>query len=223
MNLELAGYLGAAILDGTSFLVGAVPGGAGKTTVMGALLNFVPLDVALCAATEGVPGAALRAGGPRRCFICHEIGQGPYFAYLWGRDVRDFFALPSAGHMGATNLHADTIDEARETIVEGCGVGEDAFARWPLSVFLELEGTSSFRVARRVGAVWEGADRLVYRYDGATWQQVAEPRLGSPERRTRVRELLSELHDQDARRIEDVREAVVRVFSHGSIGPGGRT
>ncbi|MEK7765428.1 MAG: hypothetical protein AAB368_04240, partial [bacterium] len=39
---ELAAYLLAAIGGGASFMTAALPGGAGKTTVMGALLNFVP-------------------------------------------------------------------------------------------------------------------------------------------------------------------------------------
>ena len=47
---DLAAYSLAAIGDGASFMVGALPGGAGKTTAMGALLNFVPRDVSLVAA-----------------------------------------------------------------------------------------------------------------------------------------------------------------------------
>ncbi|MBM3496717.1 MAG: hypothetical protein FJX72_20715, partial [Armatimonadetes bacterium] len=49
---DVAAYCIAAVSSGRSFLVGASPGGAGKTTVMGALLNFVPPDVALVAAGE---------------------------------------------------------------------------------------------------------------------------------------------------------------------------
>ena len=47
MTAELAAYCLAAIGQGASFMVGAMPGGAGKTTVMGALLNFVPAGVEL--------------------------------------------------------------------------------------------------------------------------------------------------------------------------------
>jgi hypothetical protein len=207
LDLELAAYLGAAVLQGNSFLVGAVPGGAGKTTVMGALLGFVPPDTDLCAATEGVPGAALREGGPRRCLICHEIGRGPYFAYLWGRDVRDFFRLPSAGHMGATNLHADDVAGARDIIVGGCGVAEDDFAAWPLLVFLRLRGR--FDPERRIGAVWEGPEKLVFSFNGRAWTRETPPALGTPETRARVAELLGGLR---GRRIEDVRGAVLDAF-----------
>lgn len=214
VDLEIASYLGAAVLAGNSFLVGALPGGAGKTTVMGALLNFVPPGTELCAATEGVPGANVSTPGARRCFICHEIGQGPYFAYLWGRDIRDFFQLPTAGHMGATNLHADDVDQAREIICDGCRVPARDFVAWPILVFLELEGSSRFEVSRRVSTIWEGPERLIYQHERDRWGQVNEPRLGEPETRRRVRELLEKLSAENRRGIEDVRQAVL-----GSFGP----
>lgn len=212
VDLELASYLGAAVLGGSSFLVGAVPGGAGKTTVMGALLNFVPGSTVLCAATEGVPGAILANRGPRRCLICHEIGQGPYFAYLWGEDIRDFFKLPGSGQMGATNLHADTMEEAREIICGGCGVPEGDFSSWPLFLFLELEGGSLFSARRRISTVWEGPERLIYRYNGRGWNRENSPRLGRRETRERVREILADLSRRGKRRLESVRRQVLRHF-----------
>ena len=78
-------------------MVGALPGGAGKTTVMGALLNFVPLGVHLVPAdSEQTIAQALREG-TRHCYICHEIGAGSYYAYLWGDPLRRYFDLPDAG------------------------------------------------------------------------------------------------------------------------------
>ncbi|MCK5526789.1 MAG: hypothetical protein KAJ05_06545, partial [Candidatus Latescibacteria bacterium] len=47
VDLPLAAYLSAAMRSGASLLVGARPGGAGKTTVMCALLNFLPDDTIL--------------------------------------------------------------------------------------------------------------------------------------------------------------------------------
>ena len=217
VNLDAAAYLGAAILAGNSFLVGALPGGAGKTTVMGAFLNFVPPDTELAPAVEGVPGAALRGGASNRCFICHEIGRGPYFAYLWGKDVRDLFRLPRAGIMAVGNLHADTVQEAREIVVEGCGVPEEDFAAWPLFFFLELEGGSFRGVKRRVASIWEGPERLIYRLvrdsgGKPSWRLENEPLLGDSGTRERVRELLEDLRASGKRRIEDVRRAVLARF-----------
>jgi hypothetical protein len=113
MTRDQAAYSLAAISRGASFMVGALPGGAGKTTVMGALLNLVPKDVELVPAdSEEAIEVGLRDQTRRCCYICHEIGDGPYYAYLWGSPLRRYFDLPSTGHMLATNLHADTFDQA---------------------------------------------------------------------------------------------------------------
>jgi hypothetical protein len=210
LDLELAAYLGGAILDGHSFMVGALPGGAGKTTVMGALLNFVPHGVALAAATEGVPASYLRGGRARTCLVCHEIGEGPYFAYLWGEDVRDFCKLPDAGHMAATNLHADDMAQARAILCEGCAVPERDFGAWPLFLFLALERRGRLEVARRIAAVWEGPARLVYEYDGGgRFREANAPRLGSAEKRARVRGVLERARGAGTRSLADVRAAVL--------------
>lgn len=130
MSRDMAAYSLAAIGGGASFMVGAVPGGAGKTTVMGALLNFVPADVPLRPA-DG-ERALTRAGqteGGRACYICHEIGAGPYYAYLWDALLRRYFRLPAAGHMLATNLHADTLQQAQAQICDDNGVPLAEFRR----------------------------------------------------------------------------------------------
>ena len=138
---DLAAYALGAIRGGASFMVGARPGGAGKTTVMGALLNFVPADVELAAA-DGLPAIdAARTQSRRRCYICHEIGAGPYYAYLWGEPLRRYFDLPLAGHMLSTNLHADTYEEARERI--GCG-GDQPLGN-PLAQHLERSAQKADR------------------------------------------------------------------------------
>lgn len=222
LDMDTAAYLGAAILGGNSFLVGALPGGAGKTTVMGALLNFVPADTPLVAATEGVPARFRAGGGPRHCLICHEIGQGPYFAYLWGRDARDFFALPAAGHMGATNLHADDAAQARAILCGGCKVPAADFEAWPLMLFLALEPDGRRGVRRRVGAILEGPGRLVYAYAGGRWRREEAPLLAAEPARARVRELIETLCRAGKRTLADVREALLDRFSarDGDCPPG---
>ena len=80
LGLDLAAWLMARVAGGASFLVGARPGGAGKTTVMCALLNLAPADRPIVAAT---PEA-----------------------------VRAYCSFSEKGHMLATNLHADDLEEA---------------------------------------------------------------------------------------------------------------
>ncbi len=109
-------------------MTGARPGGAGKTTVMGAFFNFEPAEVPLVAADrmarmeEGLGGKM-----PRSSFICHEIGNGPYYAYLWGEPLRRYFELTAWGHMLATSLHADTIGEACDQICRVSGAPLERF------------------------------------------------------------------------------------------------
>ena len=144
----------AAIRGGASFMVGALPGGAGKTTVMGALLNLLPPTVRLVPAESPASIAdGLRQREERRCYICHEIGAGPYYAYLWGEPLRRYFELPDAGHLLATNLHADTYAQAREQVCGQNGVPPAHFRRLRLILFLSVARIGA-RVHRRVSSLW---------------------------------------------------------------------
>jgi len=163
MTRDMAAYSLAAIGSGASFMVGALPGGAGKTTVMGALLNFVPGEVQLVPA-DGIDAIdrGLREPDPRCCFICHEIGAGPYYAYLWGASLRRYFDLPAAGHMIATNLHADTYEQAHEQV---CGENEvpvTGFRRMDLIYFLAMD-TRGRNGQRQMTAIWESDGETEHR------------------------------------------------------------
>ena len=171
LDLDLAAYLMARISRGASFMVGAVPGGAGKTTVMCALLNLVPAQVELVAATpEAVSRASEVGSGPPYCYICHEIGAGSYFAYLWDEDLRRYCGLASVGHMLATNLHADDPEQAQDQVCRQNGVPKADFHRFHLLVFLGVEG-DYWNVRRRISAVYEsdGADRHRLVYEARGW------------------------------------------------------
>ena len=206
MSRELAAYCLAAIGNGASFLVGALPGGAGKTTVMGALLNFVPRDVQLVPA-DGMAAIlrGVKAGEPRCCYICHEIGGGPYYAYLWGEELRAYFDLPEAGHLLATNLHADTYRQAYDQICGDNGVSGPALQRMNLMLFLSVR-RRALRVVREIAAVWEsdgaGHHRPVYQ----SGTEVIEPTaLVSASRLGEARQTIDDLIASRARTIEDVR------------------
>ena len=208
---DLAAWAAAAIGRGASFLVGALPGGAGKTTVMGALLNFVGPDVELVAA-DG-PAAierGLAEAAERRCYICHEIGSGPYYAYLWGAELRAYFELPAAGGVLATNLHADTYEQARSQICDDNGVGAVALRRMGLMFFLSV-GRGGLRVRRRIASVWatdgDAPHGQVYA-DGAGLDAAAAAKLAPPEDAARARETIEQLRAAGSRTIEEVRAAV---------------
>jgi len=211
---ELAAYALATISNGASFLVGALPGGAGKTTVMGALLNFVPPGVELSAAD----GAATIAEGQgaqgrhaRRCYICHEIGAGAYYAYLWGKDLRAYFDLSSAGHMLATNLHADTFEQAHHQICVTNQVSETALRGIALMFFLAVR-RSGWDVSRHIDTVWasngvEGHRRI---FGSRSSGPHGHTDMVAPARLAWARETIDELRNDNARTIGQVRSAVVK-------------
>lgn len=216
---DLAAFLMARISKGKSCMVGAVPGGAGKTTVMCALVNLAPADVEFVAA---VPAAVSSAGGPpgRKCYICHEIGSGPYYAYLWGAELREYCGLYQKGHMLATNLHADDIDEARDQVCCTNGVDEISFNGFNVLVFLRMTGGFR-RVERVVEKVYvsDGTNPHVLVYDRATGlHRSASPDLSDIDDRweEKCREFLDGHIEDGTRTIEQTRRTVTAFLSSES-------
>ncbi len=166
LDVDLAAYFLMHISRGTSFMIGANPGGAGKTTVMCALLNFVPAGTVLAAATDDALRRYSREeAGDRTCLICHEIGAGPYFAYLWGESLRRYCALSANGCMLATNLHADDIDEAHMQVCVENDVPHAHFTAFRLLAFMRVEGgwhVSHRRVERVYASNGTEPHQLVY-------------------------------------------------------------
>jgi len=211
MSTELAAYCLAAIGKGASFMVGAMPGGAGKTTAMGALLNFVPADVVLRPA-DGIESIrrGLAEAKPRCCYICHEIGNGPYYAYLWGEELRAYFELPSSGHIVATNLHADTYEQACEQICNDNAVAPSALRRMNLMLFLTV-GRSGFQTHREIATAWESDGRdehqLMFTAGNAS-PRLTESKLVTPTELADARTRIEQIMNSGARTIEQVRAAL---------------
>jgi len=153
ITLDLAAFIVERVSSGVSFVVGANPGGAGKTTVMCAFINCIPNKMKIFHADSL---SIIRKGinfSPS-CFICHEISKGPYYAYLWGEELREFFKLKRYGHILATNLHADTYMQAKSQICNENGVNEESFYSIELYMFLELNYNKGWSVKRKINTVW---------------------------------------------------------------------
>lgn len=220
MDLELTAYLMARISRGASFMVGAVPGGAGKTTVMCALLNFVPIEVPLVAATSQAVGQATETEGLRpSCYVCHEIGSGHYFAYLWGRDLTAYCRLTEHGHMLATNLHADDLEEAREQVCSDNSIPLESFNKFGLLIFLRVD-TGSFNCRCRVDRVYSGNNSSGHAliYDAKKPlppDPNSEGYLADPEYVAACRDFLEEALTSGVRTIEQTRGRVVNFLADG--------
>jgi hypothetical protein len=215
VDLPLAAYLATTMRAGASLLVGARPGGAGKTAVMCALINFLPDDTTIRPAEN----AALLANASRvvrpgtACYLAHEIGRGSYYAYIWGREARLFFALAAQGHIVASNLHADTLEETRAQLCRDNGVDPTHLAAVTLKVYLRVESAGGWSQRRYVEHVYESdgqQDRLLWRRNGrSSFERLADSAIVAAEQEDLYTRILDSLCHHDIRRIEHVRQALI--------------
>ncbi|MFC1582067.1 hypothetical protein ACFL4W_00880 [Planctomycetota bacterium] len=203
LDLETAAFLASRVHAGASFITGAVPGGAGKTTVMGALLNLLPPETDIIPAEDETGISNLEAQPSRACALVHEISAGHYYCYLWGAPLRRFFALHKQGHILAANLHADDLDQARSQICADNGVPQEDFNAIDLFLFLGVSGGFG---ARKIIA----ADIQVY--DAASGRHMPlTPAMIFEEAPAGWQKLFRRLLEQQVFTIEEVRKEVLTI------------
>jgi len=210
VDLPLAAYLASTMRTGASLLVGAVPGGAGKTTVMCALLNFLP-DHTVIHPIESP--ASLRVD-PRdsspgaTCYLAHEIGSGSYYAYIWGETARAFFALAAQGHTVASNLHADTLDQTRDQLCRQNGVEEAHLSAITLKLFIGTARGDGWDIQRWVNRVYEGDELLWTGQADGSFTRLRPSTVVSPQEEEEWAGFLSQLRERSIRSIPGVRQAL---------------
>jgi hypothetical protein len=188
-------WLLARILGGASFLVGARPGGAGKTAVMGALLTMLPAGETVRLATRGTGWETSRPGD---CVVAYEIGRGHFEAYVWGSTLVRMTALRQGGCRIVTNLHADTLEDARQQIAVECGAGESGLAAFGTFIPIRTRGRS-YTMERIVGDIqW---------HDGASWRALDSQDLTQTPREAAIGAFLDRCLADSIRTIEAVRSA----------------
>lgn len=79
LSAPMAAYAFRAMARGASLMTGARPGGAGKTTLMAAILHLLPPGVRVVT-IESADRIAAAATGPS-CHLVHEIGDGHWYGY----------------------------------------------------------------------------------------------------------------------------------------------
>jgi hypothetical protein len=211
VDVPLAAYLAALMRQGASLLVGARPGGAGKTAVMCALLNFLP-DATAIIPTDGptVFQTALRdTRYGETCYLAHEIGSGYYYAYIWGQQLRDFLTLAANGHSVASNLHADTLEETQDQLCRQNGADPVHLNAITLKLYLRVTRGTSWDVQRHIVRVYENdgeGDRLLWKLSADGWfvRQV-DSVIVNAEQERQYRDILADFLAKDIRNIEDVR------------------
>lgn len=205
LDAAVAGYLLARVAEGASFLCAAGPGGVGKTTLLACLLSFLPPDELIRTVTN-----------PRRidppveptCFLCHEIGPGHWYGYLWGADAARFLALRRHGRI-AGSLHADTPEEvAGQLLGPGVGAAEADLAAIDLLAFMVRTGGR-----RRVSAVYESVGGGRARWEPTVIWDPAEDAftvrpMRSVPRASEATRFVAGLKARGVRTLEEVLEAV---------------
>ncbi len=169
ITAEMAALCFQAVRGGAPFLTGAVPGGAGKTTLMAAVLAFLPPSERIVTVADRSAIDAALAGrvAPPATLMAHEIGSGPWFGYIWGREAADFFRVGAAGLRPVTCLHADSPEQAWD-ILGPLGVARGDFEAVRLQIFMQ--------VAMKAGRMLRRVRSLCLRLDGAlqpvyAWRQ----------------------------------------------------
>lgn len=221
ISVEMAAYAMRAMAEGASLLTGARPGGAGKTTLMAAMLGLLPPDVPIIT----VDDSRIIHEGLRRpltepaCYLAHEIGSGNWYGYIWGRDVADFFSMIGGERRIASCLHADTLEELTGILCSPpLQVAREALGPVGLILFIHvIPGPDGYR--RRVASFWEadgeGGDRKVFRWNAKaeTFERTAEPH--SPANLGRDEAFLQGLVDDREVKMEVVRRKAVEFHRPG--------
>jgi hypothetical protein len=168
VSADAAGLMLYAVSNGASFFTAAVPGGAGKTTLMACMLGFlVPgTRIVTTADRSALQDAAQSKTGSRVCYLAHEIGAGHWYGYLWGSDVASFLGLAGANRQVASCIHADTLDQFYSIMTAQLAVPAALLAKLDLIAFMSIERSlSGYR--RRVATLYEadsaqGKHRLLH-------------------------------------------------------------
>lgn len=206
LSLDQASWLCRRILEGSSFLTGATPGGAGKTTVMGALLTMLPPDTGI----HLTAGSGWRSVPPGDCVVSYELNDAFYEAYIWGGEVAQLARLGTQGRRIVANLHADTVGQARRQIVDQCGATEQGFAAFSLFIPIRMERGASRGLNGRYGGIRRTVD-VIYEARDGEWREAAI----EPDRE--ITAFLQSLRTEEIREIEPVRRRWLEAIRAGWI------
>jgi hypothetical protein len=215
---EMAAYAMRAAAEGASLLTGARPGGAGKTTLMAAILHFLPPAVPILT-VDGprviADGLAQPADQPG-CWLAHEIGSGHWYGYIWGRDVARFLSLIEGRRRIASCLHADTLEELTEILCSPpLEASRQSLGRVGLILFMHLGGGLG-RYRRRVATFYEadgqGGHQLLFRWQAKsdTFEQVGP--LRDPQGLKPYVEFIERLVEEGEAEARAVRRKVVEFY-----------
>ncbi|MEX2247073.1 MAG: hypothetical protein WEC75_10335 [Dehalococcoidia bacterium] len=236
MTPRVAALLWLGMERGASSMLAADPPGAGKTTILTALLAF----------TRPETGVYFTRGWGEQFRLPPLDGDAPTYilineisdhlpVYSWGPYVQRAFELLAEGYALASTMHADTVDGVIAQLTEECDVPRRHIGHLTLVVPLFV-GASGGRRLRRVLEVavleplGDGYDRtsvVRWRPEGDVFEMLSTPaeinavarRLGMEEDELpgelhRREEFLSSLLVEGVEEIEEVQRRVLAFRGH---------
>ena len=172
MPVRVAAILSLAMERGASMILAAEPPGAGKTTILTALLAFAPPDSSVYFArgwgeTFVLPPRA--ASDPPTYILVNEISDH-LPVYSWGPYVQRELELAAAGYSLMSTMHSETVDGVIEQLTEECDVPAAHIGHLALVVPMFV-GMNAGRRVRRVSevAVLEPLGGSYDRHSVARW------------------------------------------------------
>ncbi len=194
LTFRQAAWILQRIEQGSSWLVGGAPGGAGKTAVVGALLALLPPGTPVTLTTMD---SGWRNARPGDCLVAYEVGDGAYEAYLWGADVQSLTERGLQGCRIVSNLHADSLEEARAIVVDRCGAREEGFRAFDLFIPISVRG-GFVSMSRKIDTMFYAGGDAWHEYD---------PGHVPSDREVVLERFLRDTAERGVRKIEDVRGA----------------
>jgi hypothetical protein len=177
MPPRVAAMLWLAMEHGLSIVLAADPQGAGKTTILTALLAFAPPDASVYF-TRGW-GETFRLpprqdGDPPTYILINEISDH-LPVYSWGPYVQRAFELMADGYALASTMHAETVDGVIAQLRDECDVPERLLGNLALVVPMHVGANAGRRIRRvREVAVLEPLGAAYDRCSVARWQPDAD-------------------------------------------------
>jgi hypothetical protein len=145
LDYKLASLLWILMEHRSSVLVAAGPAWAGKTTLLNALLDFLPFDL------QRIPLQGyfedfrfLNYTKPEKTYlIAEEISNHGFAEYLWGdKAIKTLNLLPRGYHLGST-MHARNSEEAIYVLHKYLGLPLSALTQ--LGIIINLRATTGKR------------------------------------------------------------------------------
>jgi hypothetical protein len=138
IDFKLAGLLWLFMEHRASVLVAAGPAFAGKTTILHALLDFLPPDIQRVTLNGYTDDFKFLGGNrPEKTYLVAEEISNHMYEYLWGHQVVKAFELIPKGYALGGTVHARNLKEVAY-VLHALGVPASLIAKLDLVIILQI-------------------------------------------------------------------------------------